>query len=463
MRIGPRSVASILVLSMVLTSILADPALAFTTPTVTIAWPKADQILAGNISVEGQASGASSVEVNIDSNASWHLATGTSAWNYTWASKGYANGYHNISARAKNGTAVSSIVSVRIYVNNTLPKDIVMDLSATPLQIAAEGNVTVSGFIEYDTGVALGSVPVKIEVLSTNISLTVNTDRRGYLIRTLHGPLDANKYTLRASVTDGKLSANKDFQLSVTTPTQPDLVLKSIYLDPVQPAVGVTVSICATIENLGPQSATAIIKFYIDGNYLDSQAVQIDRSTVVRKDWLAAYGAHMIKVVADNVNPMDKDLSNNQRSMVVTPTAEPDVSITGLVVSNQGPHKDDIVSILVKLENTGYAGTTGNLKLWDGDPGTGKLIGSIDFQLSSNGTTDIYITWKAVQGQHTLTAQANVNGQTEKPQRAVTITVQPPVQVNKPFIPFPGAIELLSILAMTAMIISLKRRSMNSR
>jgi hypothetical protein len=463
MRIGPRFVASVLVLSMILTAIIPGSTLAFTAPTVTVVWPKADQVLAGNISVEGQASGASSVEVNIDSNASWRPATGTSAWNYTWASKGYANGYHNISARAKNGTAVSSIVSVRIFINNTQPKDIVVDLSATPLQIAAGGNVTVSGFIEYDTGVTLASVPVKIEVLTTNISLTVDTDRRGYLIRTFHGPLDANKYTLRASVTDGKLSANKDFQLSVTTPTQPDLVLKSIYLDPVQPAVGVTVSICATIENLGPQSATAIIKFYIDGNYLDSQAVQIDRSTVVRKDWLAAYGAHMIKVVADNVNPMDKDMSNNQRSMVVTPTAEPDVSITGLVVSNQGPHKDDIVSILVKLENTGYAGTTGTLKLWDGDPGTGKLIGSIDFSLRSNETTDIYITWKAVQGQHTLTAQASVVGQAEKPQRAVTITVLPPVQVKKPFIPFPGAIELLSILAMTAMSITLKRRSKTTR
>lgn len=432
--------------------------------TVTISAPRTNEIVAGNVSVKGQASGAASVDVRIDNETSWRNATGSSAWNYTWDSHSYSKGYHNISARANSGATYSDIVSVRVYINNTPPKAIVIEASATPLELSPGDNITVSGFINYDTGVILKGVPVTVQVLSTTISATVNTTDTGYFIAVIKGPQVANRYTLRVSVTDGHLTAKKDFQLSVMTSTQPDLVLKSLRLDPPQPRHVDTVSLCATIENLGDEAASAIVKFYIDGVYLDQKNVQVDTSATVKEVWAATYGTHTIKAVIDNVNPVDKDTSNNQMSVKVTVQTEPDVHMLLLVLSNPSPRDGDTVSVMVKLENVGFTGGTGTVILYDGDPIDGKTIDSKGTMLSSNETVTLYLVWRAVKGQHTLTARVLVDGQALEQQHTITkdVTVLPAKKVNNGT-PSLGAGAIVAVFMLVALLKGMTKRPGNSR
>lgn len=457
MRIVPRSIAAILSLALLTT--FFGPILVAGSITVTITTPRANEIVAGNVSVKGQASGAASVDVRIDNETSWRNATGSSAWNHTWDSHSYSKGYHNISARAKSGATYSDIVSVRVYINNTPPKAIVIDASATPLELSPGDNVTVSGFINYDTGVALKGIPVTVQVITTMISVTVNTTDTGYFITAVKGPQVANRYTLRVSVTDGHLTAKKEFQLSVMTPTQPDLVLKSLRLDPAQPKHDDTVSLCATIENQGNEAASAIVKFYIDGVFQDQKSVQVDTSATVKDVWVATYGTHTIKAVIDNVNPIDKDLSNNQMSIKVTVQTEPDVHMLSLVLSNPSPRDGDTVSVMVKLENIGYTGATGTVILYDGDPIDGKTIDSKGTMLKSNETVTLYLVWRAVKGQHTLTARVLVDGQALEQQHTITkdVTVLPAKKVNNDT-PFVGAGAIIAVFVLVALFRGAARR-----
>jgi len=428
--------------------------------TVTISTPRANEIVAGNVSIKGQASGAASVEVRIDNETSWRNATGSSAWNYTWAAGGYAKGYHNLSARAKSGATYSDIASVRVYINNTPPEAIIIDASATPLELAPGDNITVSGLMDYDTGVILKGVPVTMQILTTTTSVTVNTTDTGYFISVIKGPQATNRYTLRISVTDGHLSAKKEFQLSVMTPTQPDLALKTLRLDPAQPKHDETVSLCATVENLGNEGASAIVKFYIDGVFLDQKSIQVDTSATVKDVWVATYGTHTIKAVIDNVNPVDKDLSNNQMSIKVTVQTEPDVHMLSLVLSNPSPRDGDTVSIMIKLENIGFTSATGTVILYDGDPLDGKTIDSKGVMLSSNETVTLYLTWRAVKGQHTLTARVLVDGQALQDQHTLTkdVTVLPAKKTNNGT-PSLGTGAIITVLMLVALFRGMTRRS----
>ena len=452
--------ASVLLLALVL-SMSTALVQGATTPSVSISTPAADSIYAGNVSVKGQSLGATSVELKIDSEVAWRPATGTVAWNYTWDTKGYTAGYHSIYARAKNGTAVSDNASVRIYLNNTPPKQINMDVSATPLEIAPLANVTVSGFVDYDTGMPLRGATIKITVLGTQVSATVTTDDKGYFIKAVAGPADPGGYTLRVSVDDGELTNDRDFSLTVSTPDQPDLSVKLIELDPPAPTVGVTVSICATIENLGISSASATVKFTLDGSYLDSKVVHVDRKALVKTIWVADFGTHTIKVELSGITPADKDTSNNQLTKKITSTAEPDVVIDDIIVSNPGLHQGQAATVMVKLENKGYSATTGTLTLYDGNITEGKSLGAKEVSLDANGTAQGYFTWSPLQGVHTLTAHIDIIGQTDHPGQTKTleVTVLPKVKTKEQPTPFPGAGPMVLVLGAIALIISRRKRA----
>jgi hypothetical protein len=445
---------SVLLVTLVLSM---GPALVqgVTTPTVSISSPAADSVYAGNVSVKGHSSGATSVEVRIDSEVAWRSATGTIAWNYTWDPKGYSTGYHNIYARALNGTSVSENASVRIYLNNTPPNQINMDVSAVPLDIAPLGNVTVSGFVDYNTGMPLRGSTITIAIISTQVSATATTDDKGYFIKNVAGPADPGGYTLRVSVDDGKLTNDRDFSLSVSTPNQPDLSVKIIELDPPAPTVGVTVSICATIENLGISSASVTVKFTLDGSYLESKVVHVDRKALVKTLWVAEFGSHTIKVELSGITPADKDPSNNQLTKKITSTAEPDVVIDEIIMSNPSLHQGQAATVMVKLENKGYSATTGTLTLYDGNITEGKSLGAKDVALDANGTAQGYFTWSPLQGLHILTAHVEITGQTAHPGQTKTleVTVLPKVKTKEQPTPFPGAGSMILVLVAVAFII----------
>ncbi len=451
-------VVSVLLMALALSM---SPLIVSGAPTVTISSPIADSIYAGNVSVKGQATGATSVEVKIDTEATWHSATGTTSWNYTWNTATYSPGYHNIYARAKNGSTYSDNTSVRVFVNNTPPTQINFDVSATPLDIAPLENITVSGFVDYDTGMPLRGASIKISILGTLISVTVTTDDKGYFIKPVAGPDAPGGYTLRVFADDGKLTQQRDFAIVVSTPDQPDLAVKLIEFDPPAPTVGVTVSICATIENLGVLAATATVKFTVDGSYLDAKSVKVDRKATVKTIWVAEFGAHTIKVELTGINPTDKDSSNNKLTKSVTSTAEPEVVVDDIILSNPNIHQGQAATVMIKLENKGYSAATGTLTLYDGNITDGKILGAEDITLSANGTAQLYFTWSPFKGLHTLTTHVAITGQADHPgqTRTIEVTVLPKIKPKTQPTSFPGTGALILVLMTVAFIIARRNRA----
>ena len=463
---GHKRVALATIVALALLTLNYLPGFVAAAPTLTITTPKADEIVAGNTTSKGQSTGASAVELKVDSEDTWRSATGNSTWTYSWNTKGYSTGYHNLYFRATNGSAVSDTKTLRVYVNNTPPEAIRLDVSATPLEISPGENVTVSGFIEYDTGVKLKGTDVNIAVLTTNISITVTTDDNAYFIKMFQGPRSANRYTLRVSTTDGTLSEHKDFELSVTTATQPDLRVKKLEIDPIRPKVKDTVSICATVENIGEESASATVRFTVDGVFLESKNVQVNTEAVAKAVWMAEYGEHTIKAELTNVNPADKDPSNNQMSIKVVPETLPDIYVEEVTVSNPSPHAGQTVTVKVLVENQGYSGGLAKLTLYDGDVATGRVITSKDFSINANGTEQLYLNWVPTQGVHTITAHVTLAGQDAQPQNTMTkeVTVLPPLaKKKKEQTPGPGAISVVSVLAAVALVVSYLRRRGDER
>jgi hypothetical protein len=410
---------------------------------------KEDEIVGGDVTVRGEATGASIVELKFDAEDAWRTANGASAWDYGWDTSSFSDGAHTVFARARNGTATSDTVSVRVYVDNSPPEYITLDVSATPLDVGPAENITISGFVEYDTGVMLKGVTVTMDIQGEGISATGTTDENGYFIEVLSSPTDAGKYTILVSTTDGTLDASREFALKVTTPYQPDLKVTKIELNPPEPRTDDTVDVYATIDNIGEQAASAKVNFYVDGNLMDSKNANVDKTKVVKGVWIAKPGAHTIKVVVTDVDPIDRDESNNELSIGVTPRSEPEVVIVDVILSNPAPRQGQQVSVQVRLENKGDAGTTGTVKVYDGAPSMGVVLMTASFSIEANESRSVFMIWSPQKGDHTLYAVIEVVGEASKPEhtQTETVTVLPPVKKKEDTPGFGPAVMLLSVVA----------------
>ncbi|MGC9308699.1 MAG: OmpL47-type beta-barrel domain-containing protein, partial [Thermoplasmatota archaeon] len=97
-----------------------------TPPTVSIASPVDDAVLAGIVTVTGTAAGDEGiewVEVRINDGV-WDTATGTTSWSYTWNTSMVANGQYSIAARSYDGTDFSSLAVIDVTVYNPPPNTV---------------------------------------------------------------------------------------------------------------------------------------------------------------------------------------------------------------------------------------------------------------------------------------------------------------------------------------------------
>jgi hypothetical protein len=91
-----------------------------TKPSISIASPVANAVVAGSVSVGGTASDNASVartEVSVDGGG-WVLAQGTTSWTHAWDSTAVADGTHTIAARATDGAGNVATASVSLTVGN---------------------------------------------------------------------------------------------------------------------------------------------------------------------------------------------------------------------------------------------------------------------------------------------------------------------------------------------------------
>jgi len=92
-------------------------------PTVAITSPLNGSTVSGTVTIAGTASddvSVEKVEIKIDDD-SWQEATGTTSWTYSWDTTSMATGNYDIYARSYDGTDYSSILSVKVTVNNIPP------------------------------------------------------------------------------------------------------------------------------------------------------------------------------------------------------------------------------------------------------------------------------------------------------------------------------------------------------
>lgn len=424
-------------------------------PTVSIDFPHESDILAGQVDIRGKATDATAVEVKFDAEDTWRAAEGAVNWTFDWDTTVLSNDFHTIYARASNGTATSDTVSVRVYVDNTPPEFISMDVTATPLDVGPREDVTVSGFLEYDNGVSLRGTVVDVKVGGAGIHETAVTDDNGYFQKVIVGPEDADTYPLTVSASDGTLSETREFQLKVTTPYQPDLTIKKLEVSPPDVRIGDVVEIYASIENLGEDDATCKVRFYVDDGLIDSVAISIDKTKTVKTSWTASHGEHEIKAEAADVDPVDKDLANNAMTMKVVPRAEPDVTIIEVAFSNPSPRQGQRISVLVRLDNSGYAGATGTLKVYDGTPLQGAIIATQTFTIEVNGTLDLFAAWKPLKGDHEVYADIEVQGQERVEGHTMSRTISVlPLKKEKEDTPGPGAVLVLAAVVVAATVVA---------
>jgi hypothetical protein len=432
------------------------------TPTLTIDTPTESEIVMGEIQVKGTSTDAAQVEIKIDAEDNWHLADGTDQWIYAWDTTTVSNDAHTIFARARNGTATSDTAQVRVHVDNSPPEYIdVNDITATPTDLGPRENITVSGFIEYDNGVRIKNATVDMFIMGEDISASAITDDNGYFIEVLLSPVDAGTYTLRLLTTDGTLNASRDFTLTVTTPYQPDLAVDKIEISPPEPKTEETVTIYATIKNHGDQEGTGKVKFYIDDNLKDSKKVNVDKTRMVQTTWHSKRGEHTIKVEVVDVDPADGDLSNNVKTMKVHPKAEPIVEIVDILLSNPVPREEQRVTVQVKLENKGDAGTTGTVRLYQGDPDAGgTLIADDSFTINANQTMGVFMVWSPEEGEQTLHARITVQGQeeTDEHSKSKAVSVLPPVKKKKEDTPGLGIGTVVLAVTVVAMAMAIIRK-----
>lgn len=93
-----------------------------TAPAVAVTSPATGATVSGTVTVGGNASdnaGLARVDVAVDGGA-WQAASGTSAWSWSWATAGLANGSHTVTARASDSAGNVATAASTVTVNNTV-------------------------------------------------------------------------------------------------------------------------------------------------------------------------------------------------------------------------------------------------------------------------------------------------------------------------------------------------------
>lgn len=114
--------------------------------------------------------------------------------------------------------------------------------------------------------------------------------------------------------------------------SKPDLVVSDLSIQPVGPAAGETVTLSATVRNVGTDQAVGSfnVRFQVDGILLDSPAVpfglDVGRQETVSVRWTAEPGTHTITAEADQ--PFDRidETSERNNTLVATVVVRPSPS-----------------------------------------------------------------------------------------------------------------------------------------
>jgi hypothetical protein len=202
------------------------------------------------------------------------------------------------------------------------------------------------------------------------------------------------------------------------TRRKPDLTLTSddIVFSPASPTEGETVTITATIRNIGTADAWNVEVGFYDGPSLiaikNAGLIKAGGTRTASIQWTdTPAGDHLIRVVADPNNKIsESNEKNNEASKTITVSSVgvliPDLTLTtvDIAFTPETPTEGDSVTIKATIHNFGN-GSASDVKasFYYGSPATETLIG-IDTvaSIAAEGTGTASVVWTAVKGIHEI-------------------------------------------------------------
>lgn len=224
--------------------------------------------------------------------------------------------------------------------------------------------------------------------------------------------------------------------VTVAPPPQPDVIISGLTLTPSQPIDGDTVTVRATIRNVGNLSTPSGIAVgsgvQVNGAYLGSFFVRngsgqtvplgINQSFLGTADstWSAVAGTHQICAFADDIDRFaESNENNNSRcvSVTVAPPPQPDVRVTSITLNPSQPLAGDSVTVQATVRNDGNASTPSGVDVRTTVRADGSLLGSFLVTDGAGQSTTLGAgqsftggpaqQWTASQGSHQICVKAD--------------------------------------------------------
>jgi subtilase family serine protease len=191
----------------------------------------------------------------------------------------------------------------------------------------------------------------------------------------------------------------------------PDIYIPDVAWDPLNPAIGDTVTFSANISNQGNGRASSFhVAFYIDDVLLFTDfvaSIPADGSIIVPFTWKALNGRHTMKAIADYDEALlETDEMNNETSVVVTPLM-PDISVGTITWSPAEIKPGDKTTFSIDIDNDGTLAADASRVTYYID---GLVVGYADIdRLEAGGQTTEYLTWDVIGGNHKITIVVDSN------------------------------------------------------
>ena len=210
-----------------------------------------------------------------------------------------------------------------------------------------------------------------------------------------------------------------------------DLTVSSIESDSASLSDGETVTLTATLSNVGAGTTTRpfAVQFEIDavslGTVVVSGGVPAGGSLRVSQTWAAVAGDHVVGVTADaNDDVPESNEANNRTDQALPSIPYPDLTAAGLEWTPGSFGDGDTVALTAYVLNIGSGTTTRSFDVSfrvDGVPiGTAVVAGG----LPPAATTTAIVLWIATPGQHTVLATVDASGEVPESNEANNSTEQ---------------------------------------
>lgn len=195
-------------------------------------------------------------------------------------------------------------------------------------------------------------------------------------------------------------------QYADVTPVGLDFLVNEITQTSVPDTTMVTLR--ATVQNLGETNAQNVRVTFYDGlgqqignTQIIPLIIALTGSQTAEVVWEASVVGisqdHNMSVIVSGIEENIQD--NNEISRTLTVTLRPDLSVDDIDFSDNSPFAGEGFTIFADIMNSGgTAASTFSIDFWDGDPGSGTLIGSKTLSLGINETKGVNVTWSAPGG-----------------------------------------------------------------